>query len=218
MVTLAGLFITLEGIDGCGKTTQARLLADWLGGKGYTAVLTREPGGTESGGILRELLLSPRRTVGPEAELFLYLADRALHVREVVRPALEQGRVVVCERHADSTVAYQGYGRGLELALLRRLNGLATLGIIPDLTAVLDVPPDRARLDATCLDRLESQGQDFLARVAEGFRRLARDEPDRVKLVDGLGDVRAVHQQVVALVERLLEAKPPSGGLPREGP
>lgn len=211
---MAGLFITLEGIDGSGKTTQARLLAEWLRQAGYAVSLTREPGGTDVGERLRDLVLSPKENISPEAELFLYLADRAVHVAEVVRPALEQGRVVVCERHTDSTLAYQGYGRGLDLDLLRRLNALVTGEVVPDLTVVLDLPPALARLDATRADRVESEGEIFLARVGEGFHRLADREPDRIVLLDGAGEVQVVHAELVALVQRLLDRKPPA----KEGP
>jgi dTMP kinase len=201
---MSGLFITLEGIDGCGKSTQAALLVDWLRSRGYHVRATREPGGTEAGEPLRELLLSPERVITPEAELFLYLADRSLHVAQLVRPALAEGRVVVCERHADSTLAYQGAGRGLDMELLRRLNAVAAGGLVPDLTIILDVPPDKVRLDEARLDRLELEGRDFSARVAEGFRTLARQEPGRVKLVDGTGDIATVHGRVAAVVNEIL--------------
>lgn len=213
---MAGLFITLEGIDGCGKTTQAQLLADWLRGLGYSVLLTREPGGTPVGRTIREVLLgegragcepAPLGEITAEAELFLYLADRALHVAQVVRPALGASEIVVCERHADSTLAYQGYGRGLDLGLLRRLNAMATGGLAPDLTIVLDVPANKAWLDAARLDRLESEGVGFRARVAEGFRELACQEPDRVRLIVGAAQIEAVHAEVVALVRELLEVR-----------
>jgi len=209
MVIVAGLFITLEGIDGCGKTTQAALLAESLRKAGHSVCLTREPGGTAVGERIRELLLSPDRTIPAEAELFLYLADRSIHVSEVVQPALDAGQVVVCERHADSTLAYQGYGRGLDLDLLRHLNSLATGGLSPDLTIVLDLSPAHARLDAKRLDRLESEEESFLARVAEAFRELARDEPQRIKLVNGLPEVQVVHAEVAELAQGLLERRPP---------
>jgi dTMP kinase len=202
---VAGLFITLEGIDGSGKTTQAGLLADWLGAEGHRVCSTREPGGSEPGSAIRSLLLSPEHSIAPEAELFLYLADRAIHVSSVVRPALEAGCIVVCERHADSTLAYQGYGRGLDLALLRRLNAMATGGLMPDLSVVLDMSPDEARLDASRLDRLESEGGGFMARAADGFRELARAEPERVKLVNAAAGVDAVQAEIAALVRHLLD-------------
>jgi dTMP kinase len=208
---LPGLFITLEGIDGSGKSTQARLLAEALRQSGRCVRLTREPGGTTAGEQIRHLVLSPERAISPEAELFLYLADRALHVLEVIRPALAAGCVVVCERYTDSTLAYQGYGRGLDLDLLRRLNALATQETAPDLTIVLDLPVEQARLDAERRDRLESEGREFAVRVAEGFRALSRAEPERVKLVDASGSVAGVHGAIAGLVAGAL------GGQARDG-
>ena len=209
---MSGLFITLEGVDGCGKTTQARLLAEWLVAQvpqPAGVLLTRQPGGTVIGEQLRELVLSPQNHITPEAELFLYLADRAVHVAEVVVPALDRGCVVVCERYTDSTLAYQGYGRGLDLKLLRRLNEMATEGVTPDLTLVLNIPAAEVRLDASRLDRLESVGGDFRERVADGFRALARGEPERVKILDGMQSIQAVHEQIIALVGALLETARP---------
>ncbi len=208
-----GFFVTLEGIDGSGKTTQAELLAEGLRGQGYEVVLTRQPGGTALGQQLRALILSPEHAVTPEAELFLYLADRSLHVAELIRPALAQGRVVICDRYTDSTLAYQGYGRGLQVALLRRLNDMATGGLAPDLTLVVDIPAEAARLDVTRLDRLESAGDGFRARVAEGFRALAAEEPARVVLIDGLQEIESVRAQIAARVaERLPQVR--TGGTP----
>jgi len=209
---MPGIFITFEGIDGSGKTTQARLLTDWLRNHGYHVRLTREPGGTEAGEKLRELLLSPDYAITPEAEAFLYLADRALHIADVVRPALAEDRVVVCERHADSTLAYQGAGRGLDVELLRRLNTIATGGLSPDVTIVLEVPVDKVRLDEARLDRLESEGRHFSERVAEGFRDLARREPNRVRIVDGTGDIPTVHRRVVDSLRDLLAHVQPREG------
>jgi len=209
---MSRLFITLEGVDGCGKTTQARLLAEWLVAQvpqPAGVVLTRQPGGTAIGEQLRELVLSPQNHITPEAELFLYLADRAVHVAEVVVPALDRGCVVVCERYTDSTLAYQGYGRGLDLKLLRHLNEMATEGVTPDLTLVLNIPAAEVRLDASRLDRLESAGGDFRERVADGFRALARGEPERVKILDGMQSIQAVHEQIIALVGALLETARP---------
>lgn len=209
---MSGLFITLEGVDGCGKTTQARLLAEWLVAQvpqPAGVLLTRQPGGTAIGEQLRELVLSPQNHITPEAELFLYLADRAVHVAEVVVPALDRGCVVVCERYTDSTLAYQGYGRGLDLKLLRHLNEMATEGVTPDLTLVLNIPAAEVRLDASRLDRLESAGGDFRERVADGFRALARGEPERVKILDGMQSIQAVHEQIIALVGALLETARP---------
>ncbi len=209
---LRGAFIVLEGIDGCGKTTQAGLLAAWLGEQGYDVVLTRQPGGTPEGEQLRALVLSPEHEITPEAELFLYLADRSLHVTQVIRPALAGGRVVVCERYTDSTLAYQGYGRGLEVGLLRRLNEMATGGLRPDLTIVLDIPAGAARLDEARLDRLESSGDGFRERVACGFRALAAEAPERIVVIDGLQDLETVQTQLAARVaERLARVRPGEG-------
>jgi dTMP kinase len=204
---MPGIFITIEGIDGAGKTTQARLLAEWLRGLGRQVCATREPGGTSAGERIRDLLLSREWIIPAEAELFLYLADRSIHVSQVVKPALAAGDLVVCERYTDSTLAYQGYGRGLDLEFLQRLNEIATGGLVPDLTLVLDLPVNMVRLDEGRLDRLESEGRGFLARVAAGFRGLAETEPGRVKLIDGCGEVQTVHRKMVAAVQRLLDEK-----------
>lgn len=204
---MPGLFITIEGIDGAGKTTQARLLVEWLRGLGRQVCATREPGGTSAGERIRDLLLSREWIIPAEAELFLYLADRSIHVSQVVRPALTAGDVVVCERYTDSTLAYQGYGRELDLGFLCQLNETATGGLVPDLTLVLDLPVNMVRLDEGRLDRLESEGRGFLARVAAGFRGLAEKEPARVKLIDGSGEVQTVHGKMVAAVQRLLDEK-----------
>jgi dTMP kinase len=236
---VAGLFVTIEGIDGSGKTTQTHLLVAWLIGLGYTVCATREPGGTSAGERIREVVLSREWPIPTEAELFLYLADRSIHVTQLLRPALAAGDLVICERYSDSTLAYQGYGRGLDREFLDRLNKAATGGLVPDLTLVLDVPADKAlrqaqgrlserlgdhfdrsggaaRLDEGRLDRLESEGHTFLARVAAGFREIAREEPQRVKVVDGSGTVGVVHASVVAEVRRLLQARSAHEGR-REG-
>ena len=134
-----GLFITFEGGDGCGKTTQINLLDEYLRSKGYKTLLTREPGSKGLGVKLREILLNYDGDVSPVCESFLFLADRAQHVDCIIKPALEEGTIVLCDRHTDSTVAYQGYGRGLDLAQIHRLNNIATSGLKPDLTIVLDV-------------------------------------------------------------------------------
>ena len=204
---MPGIFITIEGIDGAGKTTQTQLLVGWLIGLGYGVCATREPGGTSAGERIRDLVLSREWAIPAEAELFLYLADRTIHVSQVIRPALAAGDVVVCERYTDSTTAYQGHGRGLDLGFLRQLNETATRGLLPDLTLVLDLPVNMARLDEGRLDRLESEGRSFLARVAAGFRGLAEKEPGRVKLIDGSGEVQTVHGKMVAAVQRLLDEK-----------
>ena len=181
-------FLTFEGIEGSGKSTQARRLAAELGDK---ALFTVEPGATGLGWSIRGLLLEQRgQDVSPLAELLLFFADRAQHVHEVIRPALEAGRVVVCDRFTDSTTAYQGYGRGLPLDLIRTLAREATGGLAPDATVLLDVPVavglTRARRRGRP-DRMEGEEKAFHERVAAGYRELAAQEPDRFVVVDARG-------------------------------
>ena len=183
-----GLFITLEGGDGVGKSTQAALLEEWLTGRGRTVVRTREPGGTEVGVEIREIVLHHRGDIAPRAEALLYAADRAHHIATVVRPALERGEVVVQDRYLDSSVAYQGAGRVLDAQQIRDLSLWAAEGLLPDLTILLDLDEDaaRARLDAsrTRYDRLEAERSDFHARVRAGYLGLAEAEPERFLVVD----------------------------------
>jgi dTMP kinase len=197
-----GRLIALEGVDGCGKSTQAVLLARAVG-----ALLTAEPGATQLGATLRTLVLDPGLpAISERAEALLMAADRAQHVSEVVRPALEAGRWVVTERFSGSTLAYQGYGRGLDLEELRTLVVWAAGGITPDLTVLLDVPSDlaRRRLDPDRADRLERLPADFHERVHAGYRALAEAAPESWVVLDGTGDVDAVARQVLAVVtERL---------------
>ena len=183
-----GLFITLEGGDGTGKSTQAALLEEWLTGLGRTVVRTREPGGTDAGVEIREIVLHHRGHIAPRAEALLYAADRAHHVATVVRPALARGEVVVQDRYLDSSVAYQGAGRVLDAQQIRELSLWAAEGLLPDLTILLDLDEDaaRARLDAsrTRYDRLEAERSDFHARVRAAYLRLAEAEPERFLVVD----------------------------------
>jgi len=200
-----GLFITLEGVEGCGKTTQTELLASWCREQGHDCVVTREPGGTPLGEQVRSVVLDPGLAVDPLAELFLYLSARAQHVRTVIRPALEGGRWVLCDRFADSTLVYQGCGRGLGVEFVRDLNRVATEGMVPDITFVLDtdvrVGLERARLIASSAagsvaDRIESDSVEFHERVRHGFFDLAANEPGRVKIVEP-GTVDEVFAAVV---------------------
>lgn len=197
-----GRFIVLEGGEGCGKSTQARLLADAL-----DAVLTREPGGTVIGERIRELLLDPATPeVAVRAEALLMAADRAQHVAEVVAPALEAGRHVVSDRFAGSSVAYQGYGRGLPANEVLELSRWATGGVWPDLVVVLDIDPDlaSARLDRE-LDRFEREGGGFHERVREGFLLQAADEPERWAIVDGGASIDMVSERVRGVVRERLQ-------------
>ncbi len=183
-----GLFITLEGGDGAGKTTQAALLEAWLTDAGRTVVRTREPGGTDVGVLVRDIVLHHRGEIAPRAEALLYAADRAHHVETVVRPALERGDVVIQDRYLDSSVAYQGAGRVLGSAEVRDLSLWATGGLLPDVTVLLDVDPSvaRGRLDADDkpFDRLESEQSAFHERVRSEFLALAAAEPDRFLVLD----------------------------------
>jgi dTMP kinase len=196
-----GVFITLEGGDGSGKTTQAELLRAWLSGQGRTVLRTREPGGTEVGLEIREIVLHHRGDISARAEALLYAADRAHHVATVVRPALERGEVVIQDRYIDSSVAYQGVGRVLDPEAVRGLSEWATEGLAPDLTILLDLDADaaRGRLDEarTRYDRLEAEASEFHDRVRAAYLALAEAEPGRFLVVDAArpvdeiaGDIR----------------------------
>ena len=198
-----GLFITFEGGDGCGKTTQIKLLDKYLRSKGYETLLTREPGSKGLGIKLREILLNYDGEVSPTAESFLFLADRAQHVDCIIKPALDNGIIVLCDRHTDSTVAYQGYGRGLDLDQIYHLNKIATNGLKPDLTIVLDVDVETSQKRVgTEKDRMESAGVEFFERVRNGFLEIAKQEPERVKVVDSTQTIEEIHQKILELVAR----------------
>ena len=198
-----GLFITFEGGDGCGKITQIKLIDEYLRNKGYKTLLTREPGSKGLGVKLREILLNYDGEVSPTCESFLFLADRAQHVDCIIKPALEEGTVVLCDRHTDSTVAYQGYGRGLDLEQIYKLNNIATSGLKPDLTVVLDVDVEtsQARVGKE-KDRMESAGIEFFERVRKGFLEIAKQEPSRVKVIDSTQSIEDIHKQVVELIQK----------------
>ncbi|MFD5226601.1 dTMP kinase [Microbacterium sp. NPDC058342] len=191
-MTSEGRWITLEGGDGSGKTTQAELLAEWLGARGRTVLRTREPGGSEVGTLIRDIVLHHRGEIAPRAEALLYAADRAHHVATVVRPAIERGEVVIQDRYLDSSVAYQGAGRVLDATEVRDLSLWAAEGALPDLTVLLDIDPlvARRRLDAADkpFDRLEAEKEEFHARVRESYLGLAAAEPRRFLVVDATRD------------------------------
>ncbi len=201
-----GFFITLEGIEGCGKTTQARLLADYVKKMGRSVVLTREPGGTIIGKRIREILLdSESKGMDSRAELLLYFADRAQHVAEVIEPALADGAVVICDRFTDATTAYQGFGRGLELELITELNEAATRGLMPDLTLLLDLPVTeglkRARKrngdnDQGHEGRFEEEPDEFHEKVRQGYLTIACCDADRFKVIDASGTVEDVQAKI----------------------
>jgi dTMP kinase len=211
---LAAAFITFEGIDGSGKSTQMRMLASELRLRGREVVSTREPGGTPLGTRLREALLDAQEQVDPLAELLLYAADRAQHVRALVRPALESGRIVLSDRYADATVAYQGAGRGFPDELIAEVVALATGGLKPDMTLIFDLTVDESRSRAqkrargkVPQDRLDAEDAAFHTRVRDAYLKIAAAEPDRVRIVDASGSVEETHVAVLGLVMPFLESK-----------
>jgi dTMP kinase len=190
------MFISLEGIDGSGKSTQAKLLAQELGGD---TVLLREPGGTDAGERIREVLKDPEADLDPLAELLLFCAARAELVREVIRPALEADRDVVCDRFSDSSAAYQGIARGLGVERVEEMCDLATEGLWPDATILLRIDPERAakRISRRAADRFEGEGMELQRRVAEGYDEVARRHPDRIHVVKADAHVDEVHSAVM---------------------
>ncbi len=203
-----GLWITLEGGDGTGKTTQAALLEEWLRGQGWKALRTREPGGSEVGVLIRDIVLHHRGDIAPRAEALLYAADRAHHVATVVRPALDRGEVVIQDRYLDSSVAYQGAGRVLDADEVRGLSLWGAEGALPDLTVLLDLDPvvARRRLDSAekPFDRLEAEREEFHRRVRESFLALADAEPERFLVIDAAQDPDEIAAAVRARVATLL--------------
>ena len=204
---MRGVFITLEGADGCGKSTQASLIAAALEASGREVVRLREPGGTPISEKVRALLLDPANDeMVPECELMLYEASRAQLTRQVIEPALARGAVVLCDRYYDSTYAYQAGGRALDDALVRRANLLGSCGVEPDRTLVFDLEPAVAYARATAggADRMEAEGLAFQERVRDAYLRLATEEPSRVRVVDASGERDEVAARALAALEGLL--------------
>jgi dTMP kinase len=204
-----GIFITLEGGEGGGKTTQARRLCEWLTAQGRNVLHTREPGGTLLAERLRSILLdNSAETIAAETEAWLILAARRQHVDHVIKPALEQGTIVVCDRFSDSTMAYQGYGRGLDLRLLRAMNDWATGKLVPHLTLLFDVPVTmglRRRGQSSSQNRLDREAKRFHEKVRAGFRTLARQEPQRMVMLDASLPIESVQRTVEELMTRWLK-------------
>jgi dTMP kinase len=216
VVSAGGLFMTIEGGEGAGKSTQARLLAGRLEAAGARVTLTREPGGTAVGDEVRRLLLDPDGEMSPTAELLLYEASRAELVAAVIAPALAGGGTVLCDRFCDSTIAYQAFGRGLGEDVVRALNVTATGGLRPDLTVYLALPVEEAvsRARSGGADRIEGEPLEFHRRVIAGFEAIAAAEPERVLRVDASGDAGAVSERVWAAVSAhpAMRAMPPRAG------
>ncbi len=215
---MPGLFITLEGIDGCGKSTQIEMLADALNDRGVSPLITREPGGTAMGERIRRLLSEAGNAMAARTELFLIIAARAQHVRELIRPALEADRVVISDRYTDSSVAFQGYGRGLDLATIHEMNRFATEGLTPDLTILFDLDPAQARTrlnrrtkssltdePESDLEYLDREERAFHERVRDGYLEMMREEPTRIRLVDSSGPVEQTRESVLSLMLPLLK-------------
>jgi dTMP kinase len=210
-----GTFITFEGIDGSGKSTQLRLLGNFLRANGCDALITREPGGTTLGLRLRAALLDAMEEVDPLTELLVFAADRAQHVRRVIRPALAAARVVISDRYADATVAYQGAGRGFDPELITQIVQLATEGLKPDLTLLFDVSVSEStnrttrRLTnrAATRDRLDIEHADFHTRVRDAYLQIALAEPERVKLIDTSGPVEGTHERVKEIIIPFLKSR-----------
>jgi len=217
---MRGRLITLEGIDGCGKSTQLELLTGALRARGQMIIVTREPGGTRIGEHIRDLLSSDATdTIQPATELLMIVGARAQHVAEVIRPAVEAGKMVISDRYTDSSVAFQGYGRGLDLAIIDGVNRLATGGLMPDLTILfdLDAKEAQARLDARRTGALEGARKPALAyldelelefhkRVREGYLKMAAADPSRIKVVDASGSADSTHAKVMSLVLPLAQS------------
>ncbi len=203
ILIVRGLFITFEGADGCGKTTQMKLLDEFLRNKSFDVVTTIEPGGVGVGQKIREILLNYDGDVSSNCEAFLFLANRAQNIDSVVKPAVADGKIVLCDRHIDSTIAYQGYGRGVDIEQLKMLNDLATSKFKPDLTLVFDIDVETSmQRVGKNKDRLESAGKDFHQRVRNGYLDLAKQEPERIKVIDARGSIEIVFEKVKEIISR----------------
>ena len=210
-----GKFVTFEGGEGSGKTTQIKLASDWLRERGISALATAEPGGTPLGRKIREILLNRQSgAIGAEAELLLFAAARAQHVRETILPALEEGQWVLCDRFTDATLVYQGVGRGLDVAFIRTLNDFSACSFKPDLTLLFDLPVEvgltRAKKRAasgrpeTAEDRFEREERIFHERIREGYLNLASKEPERFRIINGAADVESIRLEVCRHLSALL--------------
>ena len=203
-----GYFITFEGADGCGKTTQLKKVETYLKDKGFDVVTTREPGSLDIGKAIRNILLHSETPVSNRCEMFLFLADRANHVENFIKPALENGKIVLCDRHTDSTIAYQGFGRGQNIELLKDLNSIATGDIIPDLTLLYDVSTEIAMQRVGIeQDRMEKEGTKFQEKVRNGYLELQKENPQRIKIINANGSIDEVFEGTKNIINELLKEK-----------
>ncbi len=205
---MKGYFITFEGPDGSGKTTQINLLKDYLIGEGYEVIMTREPGGTAIGEAIRNIILDIKHEeMDPVTEMLLYAASRAQHVNQLIRPALEEGKTVLCDRFVDSSIAYQGVGRGLGIETVEEINKVALGGISPNITFFLDIDPEvgleRGQARGNGADRLELEALEFHKKVYQGFRALCSRYPHRFKRIDANADINIIHRQIINTIEQL---------------
>jgi dTMP kinase len=204
---MKGRFITLEGPEGAGKSTQAKLLTDYLSSKGIEVVKTREPGGVSISEQLRDILLNPENMIFPRAELLLYASGRAQHTEELILPSLNEGKYVICERYIHASIAYQGFGRGLDISLIENLNEVASCGLNPDVTVVLDIDVEkglkRVMSSNRSFDRLESENISFHIKVRRGYLELAKKNPQILVVDASSGEMEEIH----AVVVRELEAR-----------
>lgn len=212
---MRGKFITFEGPEGCGKTTQSKLLREWLAAKGIDVIWTREPGGTRIGDAIRALVLNPDfGEMEDLTEILLLAASRAQHVKEKIGPALEAGKTVMCDRFVDATLAYQGRGRGLDWELLHTLNRIATEGLLPDLTILIDIAPEvglkrameieKAEHAAGEADRMEAEGRDFHEKVRAGYLFLSEHCPERIKVVESMETIEQTQEEIRRIVTDVL--------------
>ncbi len=202
-----GLFITVEGTDGSGKSTQIKLMKKYIEDKGYQTVFTREPGGTSISEKIREVILDVNnKEMSRTAEMLLYAASRAQHVSEVIKPAVDQGKVVICDRFVDSSYVYQGFGRGIDLKLIELVNQVALEGVQPDITFFFDISPEIAlkrRIESTGADRIEQEKMDFHLRVYEGYKKLALLYPDRIKSIDSSRSIGEIAENIKIWLDKL---------------
>ena len=211
------VFITIEGCEGCGKTTQSELLKKYLETKGLTVILTREPGGSDVAEQIRNILLNPKNTISPFCELMLYEAARIQHLQEVIKPNLEKGYVVICDRFTDSTLAYQGYARGIDRDIIAKLNNIATEGIKPDLTIYLDIKPSTGIKKATEInkgfftgiggDRIERENVSFHNKVRKGFLTIAKKYPNRIKKIKTSNIIKKTQKKINIEIDKFFKKK-----------